>query len=75
MSAQVRLTPDIDWATLRARTGPVTISSRSLVLALRRLREVRALGIQMPTATRIPATRVAALTRVAGAAKVTGIPR
>jgi len=59
----------------RLRTGPVTISSRSLVLALRRLQEVRALGIQVPTATRIPATRVAALARFAGAAKVSAILR
>jgi len=59
----------------RLRTGPVTISSRSLVLALRRLQEVRALGIQVPTATRIPVTRVAALARFAGAAKVTAILR
>ena len=59
----------------RLRTGPVTVSSRSLVLALLRLDAVRELGIRLPAATRIPATRVAALARYAGTAKVSAILR
>lgn len=59
----------------RLRTGPVTISSRSLVLALVRLHAVRELGIRLPAAARIPATRVAALARFAGTAKVSAILR
>lgn len=59
----------------RLRTGPVTISSRSLVLALVRLHAVRELGISLPVAARIPVTRVAALARFAGTAKVSAILR
>ncbi len=59
----------------RLRTGPVLISSRSLVMALLRLHSVRELGIRLPAAARIPATRVAALARFAGAAKVSAILR
>lgn len=50
----------------RLRTGPVMVSSRSLVLALMRLSSVRELGIRLPAAARIPATRVAALARCQG---------
>ncbi|WP_205205136.1 Tn3 family transposase [Azonexus hydrophilus] len=57
------------------RKGPVMVSSRSLVVALMRLRSVRELGIRLPAAARIPATRVAALARFAGAAKVSAILR
>jgi TnpA family transposase len=51
------------------------VSSRSLVVALMRLHSVRELGIRLPAAARIPATRVAALARFAGAAKVSAILR
>jgi hypothetical protein len=51
------------------------VSSRSLVLALMRLSSVRELGIRLPAAARIPATRVAALARYAGTAKVGAILR
>lgn len=57
------------------RKGPVAVSSRSLVVALMRLHSVRELGIRLPAAARIPATRVAALARFAGAAKVSAILR
>jgi TnpA family transposase len=57
------------------RKGPVMVSSRSLVVALMRLHSVRELGIRLPAAARIPATRVAALARFAGAAKVSAILR
>ncbi|MDP3138676.1 MAG: DUF4158 domain-containing protein, partial [Burkholderiaceae bacterium] len=57
------------------RKGPVTVSSRSLIVALMRLHSVRELGIRLPAAARIPATRVAALARFAGAAKVSAILR
>lgn len=57
------------------RKGPVIVSSRSLVVALMRLHSVRELGIRLPAASRIPATRVAALARFAGVAKVGAILR
>jgi TnpA family transposase len=57
------------------RKGPVMVSSRSLVVALMRLHSVRELGIRLPAAARIPPTRVAALARFAGAAKVSAILR
>ena len=57
------------------RKGPVMVSSRSLVVALMRLHSVRDLGIQVPAAARVPATRVAALARFVGAAKVSAILR
>ncbi|EXI90222.1 MAG: Transposase, TnpA family [Candidatus Accumulibacter regalis] len=59
----------------RLRAGPVMVNSRSLVLALVRLSSVRELGIRLPAAARIPATRVAALARYAGTAKVGAILR
>ena len=57
------------------RTGPVMVSGPSLVLALLRLQSVRELGIAIPASARIPATRVAALARFAGAAKASAILR
>lgn len=57
------------------RTGPVMISGSSLVRALSRLHTVRALGIKLPAASLLPATRVAALARYAGAAKIAAIQR
>ena len=59
----------------RLRTGPVMVSSISLVQALVRLTSVRDLGVRLPTSARIPAARVAALARFAGAAKVSAIAR
>lgn len=59
----------------RLRTGPVTVSGPSLVQTLLRLRSVRELGIKLPAAARIPATRVAALARFAGAAKASAVLR
>ena len=59
----------------RLRTGPMVASSRSMSLALMRLQAVRELNIRLPAATRIPATRVAALARFAGAAKASAILR
>ena len=59
----------------RLRSGPVMISTPSLVHALLRLNAVRALGIKLPATARIPATRVASLARFAGAAKASAILR
>jgi TnpA family transposase len=59
----------------RLRTGPVMVSSSAMVLALLRLHSVRELGIKLPAAARIPATRVAALARFASAAKASAILR
>jgi TnpA family transposase len=57
------------------RTGPVMVSTPSLVFALRRLNSVRELSIKLPVAAHIPATRIAALARFAGAAKASAILR
>ena len=51
------------------------ISSVALVHALWRLHSVRELDVHLPVAARIPATRLAALARFAGAAKVSAILR
>ena len=59
----------------RLRAGPVVATSRSMSLALMRLQTVRELGIRLPAATRIPATRIAALAKFAGAAKAKAILR
>lgn len=59
----------------RLRTGPVTVSTPALVKALQRLRTVRELSLVLPPTARIPSTRVAALARFAGAAKVSAILR
>lgn len=57
------------------RSGPVMISGPALVRALRRLDEVRGLGIALPPAAHIPPSRIAALARFANTAKVTAINR
>jgi hypothetical protein len=57
------------------RTGPVTSSGPSLVKALLRLRSVRELGIKLPAAARIPASRVEGLARFASAAKASAVLR
>ncbi|MFT8259184.1 MAG: Tn3 family transposase (plasmid) [Candidatus Symbiodolus clandestinus] len=57
------------------RTGPVKISSVSLVQALYRLQSVRELGIKLPAISRIPDSRIAALARHAASAKSSAIQR
>lgn len=59
----------------RLRTGPVKVSSRSLVQFLLRLQSVRELGIRVPAIERIPRSRVLALARYASAAKAVAILR
>jgi hypothetical protein len=58
----------------KLRTGPVRVSSRSLVAAIVRLQTVRDLGIKLPK-TSVPPSRLASLARFAGTAKVTAIIR
>ena len=57
----------------RLRVGPTKVTGPSLVQALQRLDSVRELGIDLPPATHVPATRVAALARFAGAAKASAV--
>lgn len=57
------------------RSGPVLVSGPALVRALDRLQTVRDVGIALPAAAHIPPSRLAALARVAGTAKVTAISR
>jgi TnpA family transposase len=59
----------------RLRAGPLTVSGPSLVKALLRLGSVRDLGIVLPSVARIPAIRISALARFAGAAKVSAVLR
>lgn len=56
------------------RSGPVRVSGRALVQAIQRLQAVRDLGIRLPPAG-VPPSRLAALARFAGTAKVTAISR
>ena len=58
----------------KLRSGPVRVSSRSLVHAIQRLQIVCNLGIKLP-ATGVPPSRLASLARFAGTAKVTAIHR
>ncbi|MFA5504042.1 MAG: Tn3 family transposase [Vulcanimicrobiota bacterium] len=58
----------------KLRTGPVRVSGRALVRTIRRLQVVRDLEIRIPKAD-IPPSRLAALARFAGTAKVTAIIR
>lgn len=57
------------------RSGPVMVSGPALVRALRRLNDVRGLGIALQPAAHIPPSRIAALARFANTAKVTAINR
>lgn len=58
----------------KLRSGPVRVSGRALVHAIRRLQTVRDLDIRLP-APGIPPSRLASLARFAGTAKVTAIGR
>ncbi|MDH2017529.1 DUF4158 domain-containing protein, partial [Pseudomonas juntendi] len=55
------------------RSGPVMVSGPALIRALRRLDDVRGIGITLPAAAHIPPSRIAALARFANTAKVTAI--
>ena len=57
------------------RSGPVMISGPALIRALRRLDDVRGIGITLHAAAHIPPSRIAALARFANTAKVTAINR
>jgi TnpA family transposase len=58
----------------KLRSGPVLISSRSLVHAIRRMQVVRDLNIKLP-ATGVPSNKLSTLARFAGTSKVTAIGR
>jgi len=57
------------------RSGPTRISGPALRGAIERLRSVRELGITLPTAARLPSSRIAALARFANRAKAQAISR
>ena len=59
----------------RLRSGPTRVSGPALIQTLMRLREVRELGIDLPTVSHLPASRVTALARFAGAAKASAVSR
>lgn len=56
------------------RSGPVRVSGRSLVDSIHRLQTVRDLGTKLPE-TGVPPSRLSALARFAGTAKVTAISK
>lgn len=57
------------------RSGPIMVSGPSLVRSLKRLDDVRGIGITLPSTASIPPSRIAALARFANTAKVTAINR
>jgi hypothetical protein len=57
------------------RSGPARISGPALRVAISRLQSVRALGITLPAAARIPLGKIAALARFANRAKAQAIGR
>lgn len=57
------------------RYGPVMVNGPLLIRALRRLDDVRGIGITLPAAARIRPSRITALARFANTAKVTAINR
>src|SRR5258707_15447457 len=59
----------------RLRKGPFLRSAPELVRALRRIEEVRGLGINLSVSSRVPRTRVKALARFATMAKASAINR
>ena len=59
----------------RLRKGPFLRSAPELVRALRRIDDVRGLGINLSVSSRVPPTRVQALARFATMAKASAIHR
>lgn len=59
----------------RLRSGPVLVSGPALIRAIERLELVRGLGITLPAAAHVPASRIALLARFANTSKVTAIQR
>lgn len=57
------------------RSGPTRVSGPALRSAINRLNSVRALGIQLPGAVRVPQTRILALARFASRARAQAISR
>lgn len=58
----------------KLRSGPVRVSSPSLVKAIQRLQTVRDFGIKLPESG-VPPSRLSALARFASTAKITAISR
>jgi hypothetical protein len=60
LEALLRVPPGTRYSALeKLRSGPVRVSGPSLVRALERLRDVRDLGIRMPSTVSIPPSRMA----------------
>jgi TnpA family transposase len=59
----------------RLRTGPALQSPAELARAIKRLDEIRQIGIGLPQTDRLPKTRIMALARFAGAAKAQAVAR
>lgn len=57
------------------RSGPTRVSGPALRAAVERLKSIRALGITLPSAPRIPESRIGSLARFANRAKVSLITR
>jgi hypothetical protein len=60
---------------VRLRQGPVRVSVPALIDALKRLKTVRELGIQLSFPGRVPQNRITALARFAGTVKVKALSR
>lgn len=59
----------------KLRSGPVMVSGPALMMALRRLHDIREFGIALPVAAHIPPSRIATLAKFANTAKITAIQR
>jgi TnpA family transposase len=76
LTALLQVPPGSRYSTFdRLRRGPIRQSVPALRQALARLDEVRTLGLSVPSARRVPPTRLQALARFATTARVTALHR